>query len=400
MEKNELYWDPFDYEIQADPHPIWRRMREEAPLYYNERHDFWTLTRFQDVLDALIDWRTYSSAKGDIIEIIRAGEMPENLRSLVMTDPPDHTSLRLLLNKAFTPRSVAALEHTIRGFTKQLLDPWVGTDGFDFVADFGAKLPGMVVAALLGTPESDLESIRVTTDASLHRGEDEQGMETFKRHASVVADFFADCVADRRKRPRDDMMSQLLEAEMVDESGNRRKLTDVEAVGFIHLLSAAGNETVAKFTGWAGATLATFPDERTKLLENPGLIPNAVEEILRFEPPTMTLARVVQRDVTLHGQLVPEGAVIVVVISSAGRDPRKFADPDRVDVERKIDRHTSFGFGGHVCLGVPLARLEARIVIEETLARFPRWEVDWDNCDIVRSGSAVRGYSKLPILLS
>ena len=195
------------------------------------------------------------------------------------------------------------------------------------------------------------------------------------------------------------MMSQLLEAEMVDEHGTRRKVTDIEAVGFIHLLSAAGNETVAKFTGWAGATLATYPDEREKLLAQPGLIPNAVEEILRYEPPTMTLARVVQRDVVVHDQVVPEGAVMVVVISSAGRDPRKFTDPDRLDVGRQIDRHTSFGFGGHVCLGAPLARLEARIVIEETLARFPTWDVDWDNCDIVRTGSAVRGYSKLPIVL-
>jgi cytochrome P450 len=193
------------------------------------------------------------------------------------------------------------------------------------------------------------------------------------------------------------MISELLAAELTDASGARRKLRDAEATAFIHLLAVAGNETLAKFVGWAGALLARFPAERAKLVERPGRIPGAVEEILRYEPPSLALARFVQRDVSLHGRVVPEGSVLVLITAATGRDPRQFPDPDRFDVERPISRHLSFGVGPHVCLGAPLARLEARIILEETLARVPRWDVDWASTEIVHTGSAVRGYSKLPI---
>jgi cytochrome P450 len=397
---DELYWDPFDHALHWDSHPVWRRMREEAPLYRNDRHDFWALTRFGDVLDALVDTSTYSSAQGDIIELIRGGPIPEYMRSMIFIDPPEHTILRQLVSRAFTPRRVAEIEIRTRELVRGVLDRYVGAGGFDYVEDFGARVPGMVIAALLGTPESELERIRHLTDESLAR--DEAGNMVHDRGRELLGEYFAECLAERRARlgrgqPTDDMMSALAAAEITDLDGNRRTLTDDEAVSFIHLLSAAGNETVARFTGWAAATLAQFPAERAKLAARPDLIARGVEEILRYEPPSMSLARVATREVTWYGETLPAGSVVVLVTAATGRDPRKFADPDRLDVERTIDRHLSFGFGAHVCLGASLARLEGRVMLEETLARFPEWDVDWDAVDIVHTGSAVRGYARLPI---
>jgi cytochrome P450 len=359
-----LYWDPFDYVLHADPHPVWRRMREEAPLYRNDRHDFWALTRFDDVLRALVDHETYSSARGDIIEIIRSDISNEYLKSLISQDPPSHTVHRQLLSRAFTPRAVARIEERVRGFAQRVLDEQIGSGGFDFVDGFGALIPGMVIAAMLGTPDSDLDEIRGLTDAQLHVEEGDDAYDSnWDASASTLGDYFMEHVRARRQQPRDDLMSALVTMEFTDEHGVTRKLTDMEACRYIHLLSGAGNETVARFTGWAGSTLALYPGQRAKLVARPDLIPNAVEEILRFEPPSMSLARVVTKDVTWYGEVVQEGAVLMLVTAATGRDQRQFPDPDTLDVERHIDRHLSFGFGVHVCMGASLARLEGRIVL-------------------------------------
>jgi cytochrome P450 len=393
-----VYWDPFDYGLHADPHPVWHRMREEAPLYRNDRFDFWALTRFDDVLRALVDHQTYSSARGDIIEIIRSDISNEYLQSLISQDPPSHTVQRQLLSRAFTPRAISRIEERVRGFAQRLLDERAGSGGFDFVDDFGARIPGMVIAAMLGTPDSDLDHIRRLTDSQLHVEEGDDAYDSnWDDSASALGDYFMEHVHARREHPGDDLMSALVTLEFTDEQGVSRKLSDMEACRYIHLLSGAGNETVARFTGWAGSTLAQHPDQRAKLVARPDLVPNAVEEILRYEPPSMSLARVVTKDVTWYDQVVPEGAVLMLVTAATGRDQRQFADPDTLDVERHIDRHLSFGFGVHVCMGASLARLEGRIVLEETLARFPEWGVDWNGTEIVHTGSAVRGYSRLPI---
>jgi len=395
----DLYWDPWDYALHADSHPTWRRMREEAPLYRNEQHDFWALTRFQDVLDALVDWRTYSSARGDIIELIRGG-VPESSRSLIFEDPPEHDLHRQMLIRAFTPRAVQRIEDRVRAFVQRLLDERVGSSGFDFVDDFGARVPGMVIAAMLGTPDSDLDDIRRLVDAQLHLDPgDPMDRSQYNDNAARLVDYFLDFARARRADPQDDLMSALVTLEFTDLDGVTRPLSDAEAATYIKLLASAGNETTARFTGWAGAVLAQFPDQRAKLVAQPALIPNAVEEILRFEPPSMALARVAQRDVEWHGQVLPAGSVLVLVHAATGRDPRQFTDPDVLDVERRIERHLSFGFGLHVCMGASLARMEARIILEEVLARFPVWDVDWDATDIVHTGSAVRGYRTLPITI-
>jgi cytochrome P450 len=374
-------------------------MRDEAPLYYNAEYDFWTLTRFRDVLEVLVDWRNYSSSKGDVIEVIRGGPLNEYSRSLIAEDPPAHTVHRKLLSRAFTPRAMKKIEDRVRLFARRVLEERAGCGGFDFVDDYGARIPGMVIAAMLGTPDSDLELIRSLTDASLHI---EPGKpfdrSTFDDLSVKLGEYFAEQAKARRKKPADDIMSTLVTMEFTDDQGLTRKLHDMEAVGFIKLLSAAGNETTARLTGWIGATLARHPGERAKLVSRPELIGKGVEEILRYEPPAMALARVVQRNSIWYGQMVPEGSVMVVVLAATGRDERQFPNPDVVDVERPIDRLLSFGFGPHVCLGASLARMEGRIVLEEMLSRFPEWDVDWPDTEMVHTGSQIRGYCRLPIV--
>jgi cytochrome P450 len=393
---SEIYYDPYDREIDADPHPVWRRMRDEAPLYRNDRHDFWALSRFQDVLDASLDVATYSSARGTVLEMM-GQDLP--VRPMIFMDPPEHDRLRALVSRAFTPRRIAGLEPSIREIVRGYLDVQVGGSGFDFVADFGAKVPMMVISSMLGVPEEDREQIRQWTDQMLHREPGEvDPMARIGPIMGEIAGYFMRYVNERRKQPRDDMMTDLLEAEIEDETGKKRRLSDAEVLPFILLLSGAGNETVARLLGFAGAALARFPEEREKLVANPGLVPNAIEELLRYEAPSPVQGRTVMRDVEWYGTRIPEGSVMLLLTGSAGRDERQYPDPDRFDVERKIGRHLSFGYGTHFCLGASLARLEGRVALEEVLARFPRWEVDWSGAERVTT-STVRGFAKLPIRL-
>lgn len=389
-----MYYDPYDRDVDADPHPVWRRMRDEAPLYRNERFDFWALSRFQDVLEASVDTQTYSSARGTVLEMM-GKELP--LRPMIFMDPPEHDHLRALVSRAFIPRRIAGLEPGIREIVRGYLDPQVGGAGFDFVADFGAKVPMMVISSMLGVPEEDREQIRQWTDEMLHREPGE--VDPTPRIAPMMAEIagcFMRHLSERRERPRDDMMTDLLHAEIEDETGGKRRLSDAELLAFILLLSGAGNETVARLLGFAGATLARFPREREKLVERPGLIPNAIEELLRYEAPSPVQGRTVMRDVECHGVQVPAGSVMLLLTGSAGRDERQYPQPDRFDVERDVGRHVSFGYGAHFCLGAALARLEARVALEEVLARFPRWDVDWSGAERVTT-STVRGFAKLPV---
>lgn len=321
------------------------------------------------------------------------------MRPMIFMDPPEHDRLRALVSRAFSPRRIAELEPTVREIVRGYLDPQVGGSGFDFVADFGAKVPMMVISAMLGVPPEDREQIRQWTDETLHRepGEVDPGPRIGPILAQVGG-YFLRYVNERREKPRDDMMTDLIEADIEDETGTKRRLADAELVAFIMLISGAGNETVARLLGFAGHTLARNPREREKLVERPGLIPNAIEELLRYEAPSPVQGRTVMRDVEWYGTPIPAGSVILLLTGSAGRDERQYPDPDRFDVEREVGRHMSFGYGTHFCLGASLARLEGRVALEEALARFPRWEVDWDGVERVTT-STVRGFAKLPIRL-
>ena len=393
--KTDIVYDPYDYAIDADPHPVWKRMRDDAPVHWNEQYQFWALSRFADVYEASRDIETFSSARGTVLELI---DRPiETFAPMIFQDPPYHTLLRALVSRAFTPRRITALESRIRELVARYLDPLRGADSFDFVQEFAAKLPAMVIGSLLGVPEADQEMVRIQTDEMLHI---EPG-ETLANKQAVtdLFGYFFELARERRAHPRDDLISALLESEITTDDGSPRRLDEMELLAFIGLLSGAGNETVARLLSWAAVLLARNPDQRALLAADPTLLPNAIEELLRYEAPSPIQARWVTRPIEMHGVTIPAECKIALLTGSAGRDEREYPDADRFDVRRTFSRHASFGYGPHFCLGAALARLEARVALEETLARFPTWDVDEAGLRWVHT-STVRGYETVPFLPS
>ena len=280
-----LKYDPYDLEIDADPYPIYKRLRDEAPLYYNDEFGFYALSRYEDCRRGLADAKRHSSRRGGILELIKANiDMPPG--TLIFEDPPAHTAHRGLLSRVFTPRRVAALEPKIREFCARSLDPLTGVADFDLVADFAAEMPMRVIGMLFGIPESDQEGIRATTDASL-RTEAGQPMEV-SEDTPFSTDVFAEYIDWRLEHPSEDLMTELLTAEFEDETGTTRRLTRDEALLYTTVVAGAGNETTTRLIGWAGKVLAECPESRRELVEDPTLIPNAIEELLRYESPGPT----------------------------------------------------------------------------------------------------------------
>ncbi len=389
-----LYYDPYDFAIDTDPYPLWKRLRDEAPLYYNERYDFWALSRFADVEKGLVDWRTYISGKGSVLEMIKANiEIPPG--SILFEDPPAHDEHRSLLARVFTPRRMTEIEPKVRQFCADTLDPLVGSGGFDFIRDLGAQMPMRTIGMLLGIPEGDQEAIRDRIDAGL-RLEDGSMPDREATGGYTNHDAFGEYIDWRMENPSDDLMTELINARFTDVTGTERTLSREEILGYVGLLAGAGNETTTRLIGWAGKLLAEHPEQRAQLVADPSLIPNAVEELLRYEAPSPVQARVVTKDVEWHGQTVPEGSVMLLLNGSGNRDEREFPDADRFDIHRRIGHHLSFGYGIHFCLGSHLARLEGRIAVEEVLKRFPEWDVDWDNA-VQAHTSTVRGWERLPV---
>ena len=389
-------YDPYDVMINADPYPAWRRLRDEVPLYYNEQHDFYALTRYEDVERALVSWETFSSAKGAIIELIQAGiEFPPGI--LLFEDPPIHDIHRGLLSRVFTPKKMNALEPQIRQLCADCLDPLVGSDGFDVIADLGAQMPMRVIGMLLGIPEQDQEAIRDNADRNL-RTEEGEKMRVETEKLDIGGDMFAEYIEWRSHNPSDDLMTELLTAEFEDETGTVRTLTREEVLTYIAVVAGAGNETTTRLIGWAGKVLSDFPDARKEVAADLSLVPNAIEELLRFEPPAPHVARYVAKDVELHGQTVPEGSVMLLLMGSANRDDRKYPEGDRYDPRREIKGHLAFGFGLHFCLGAALGRLDGRVALEELLKRFPEWTVDMSKARLSPT-STVRGWETLPVTL-
>ena len=392
----DLYYDPYDFDIDSDPYPIFRRLREEQPLYYNERYDFFALSRFDDVQAASVEWKTYISSKGTVLEILKSDlELPPG--SIIFEDPPNHDLHRGLLSRVFTPRRMLDIEPKVREFCANTLDPLVGTGGFDFIGDLGAQMPMRTIGMLLGIPESDQEAIRDRIDHGLRLTEGGMPDVDAQTVANASAnDVFAEYIEWRAKHPSDDLMTELLNAEYEDLTGTLRKLTRDEVLGYVGLLAAAGNETTTRLIGWTGKVLSEHPDQLRELAEDRTLVPNAIEELLRFESPSPVQARYVTRDVEHHGQMVPEGSAILLLTAAGNRDDRKFPNGDTFDIHRSIDHHLAFGYGIHFCLGAALARLEGRIALDEVLQRFPSWEVDKDRAVQART-STVRGWERLPV---
>ncbi|HEY9310797.1 cytochrome P450 [Williamsia sp.] len=390
----QLDYDPWDAALNADPYPMFKRFRDEAPLYYNEVHDFYAVSRFDDVSRVLVDHQSFSSARGAVLEIIKSGiEIPPGL--LVFEDPPIHDFHRGLLSRAFTPRKISGLEPKIREFTARCLDPLVGGDRFDFVEQLGAVMPLRVVGMLFGIPEDYQRLVQEDGDKFVRT---ERGGQMTDNPDGAITDgqVFADFIDWRTDHPADDLTTELLHAEFEDETGSTRKLRREELLMFMNLVAVAGAETTTRLIGWAGKLLSEHPAQRAQLVADRTLLPGAIEEMLRFEPPALQAARYVTRNAEFYGTTVPEGSSILALIGAANRDERRFGeDADTFDITRSPRQHLSFGIGAHYCLGNALARIEGRIALDEIMNRFPDWEVDLDSA-MFSSSSTVRGWDSMP----
>lgn len=390
-----LYYDPYDVDIDADPHPVYRRLRDEAPIYYNEQLDFWGLSRFADVESALKDWQRLSSARGDILEVVKANPtMPPGV--FINEDPPEHTMHRALVSRAFTPGRMRKLEEQIRAFCAACLDPLVGEDRFDFVLDLGAQMPVKAIGMLMGIPEADQPSVRDAAVRKLRNKPGEPLQVTKDHYFSGKA--YAEYVAWRAEHPSDDLVTELLNVEFEDLSGTTRKLTHDELLTFIAVIAGAGVETTGRLFGWIGKVLADHPDQRAEIVADRSLVANTIEELLRYEPPGPHVARYVAEDVEYHGRTIPAGSALLLMIASGNRDERRFEDPDRFDIHRNIGQSLTFGYGAHYCLGAALARIEGRIALDEVLNRWPEWDIDIDAARRAPT-STVRGWDSMPAMV-
>ena len=390
----EIYYDPYSIEIDQDPYPLWKRMRDETPLYRNEHFNFWALSRYEDVRAVCLAPKGFLSGHGAVLEMMT--EELNDFPVLVWTDPPVHDSQRRLVARAFTPRRVSALEPWIRELCSNLLDELVPQGGFDFLEEFAAQIPSRVISHLVGVDPEDQEMIRLTIEETFYLDPETGQSNPISQGASDrLREYLSDLRDRRTATPQEDLMSALVQAEMDLGDGPQRLAPD-HVVGFMNEITAAGTETVARMLGWAAVLLDRNPDQRRLLVDDPSLIPGAVEETLRYEPPSKVQARYVAEEVEFYGETLPVGSKLLLLTGAAGRDDRVYEDPDRFDVTRPTDRHLSFGLGVHFCLGASLARLEGRIALEELLKRVPEWEIDYDNAVQLHT-STVRGYHHLPL---
>jgi cytochrome P450 len=382
-------WDPYDPVHFANPYPAFRRLREQAPLYYNEKYDFYAISLYDDVVRGLGDRDTFISGYGSTIDILKAKfPIPDGL--FIFHDQPKHGIYRSLLTKVFTPKRVAALETQIRTFCARALDPLVEGGEFDFIENLGLEMPLRVIGMLLGIPDDDLKrhQKRMNEQSRIEPGQPQQ------QH-SLGGEAFEQYLDWRLNNPSDDIITDLVTTDFQDASGVVRKLRRDEVMVMINLLYGAGNETTNRLIGWTGKVLAEHPDQRREIYENRQLIPQAIEEILRFEPPGPSVARYVANDVEFQGVKVPKGSALLCLVAAANRDESKFVNGEQFNIHRGRSPHLTFGYGFHNCLGNALARMEGRIALDEILNRFPEWDVDLKKGHLTASVN-VRGWETLP----
>jgi len=394
MTSADVHFDMYDRELYASPYGMFRRLRDEAPLYRNEEYDFYAVSRHDDVARVLSDRAVFTSSKGGVYQIASAGiEMPPGM--FIFEDPPLHTIHRGLVSRLFTPRAIGRIEPRIRALFEAAADELVGAERFDFVKDFANMLPIQVIGMLLGLPDSDLASLRDTFHRSQNEATADPDRDAFAGVAEAAV-WFTEYLDHRAANPTDDLMTQLLNTEFEDQTGTRRQLARDELLLFLVLITGAGSDTTVNAISWAGSLLGDHPEQRRKLIEDPALISNAVEEVLRYESVSYHICRTTTIDVELHGQTVPAGSIIVTLPGSANRDERHVEDPDRFDITRSPGQAYQFSFGPHFCLGASLARLETRVAVEALIARIPDWTVDHEGAALT-TGIDTRGWDRLPV---
>ncbi len=386
----QVVYDPYDWKIHDDPYPTYRLLRDEAPAYYNEQRDFWALSRHEDVMAAFRDPVTFSNRRG--VSIDDVGDAPAVMSFLGM-DPPEHGRLRTLVSSGFTPRRVAQLEPRIRALATHYIDAFIERGACDFVDEFAGKLPMDVISEMVGVPPDDRDTLRGWADTVLHREEGSQAVPPAgQKAAAQLIGYFAQHVETRRKGAGDDDLTDALVAAEIE--GDR--LEDRDIIAFLFLMVIAGNETTTKLLANALYWISRNPEQRALLDADPGLIPGWAEETLRYDPSSQLIARTTTRDFDIHDRTIPEGAKLALLIGAANRDERVFGDPDTYAIERVTQPSLAFGQGTHFCLGASLARLEARVSLEEIHARLLNFEID--EAGLVRVHSSnVRGFAKMPI---
>ena len=388
-----VVFDPYDYGFHDDPYPVYKRLREESPLYHNPELDFWALSRHADVTAAFRDATRLSSANGVSLDPAAWGPHAHKTMSFLAMDDPRHLRMRQLVNKGFTPRRVGGMADRIREITLQHLEPALASGSFDWIDQVAGKLPMDVISDLMGVPDVDRAEIRRMADLVVHREEGVLDVPDAAIEASLnLVVYYADMVAERRRHRTEDLTSALLDAEIDGD-----KLTDDEIIGFMFLMVVAGNETTTKLLGnslyWAGHN----PDQFAKVVADHDLVADWVEETLRYDTSSQMVARCAAVDVELEHGVIPAGSKVLLLIGSANRDAAVFADGDRYDLER-TDKGSlvSFGSGVHFCLGAHLARLEATIALREFVTRVRAYSVDEPGIERVHSTN-VRGFAKLPV---
>lgn len=390
-----MYYDPTDWQTQIDPYPTYAQLRAEAPVYHNEKMGFWALSRFEDVWDAHLDFETFTSIYGQTLE-----KVTTPLPMMISMDPPKHTRVRQLVSKVFTPRRIAQLEPTVRAITTERLaglEPGCQIDLFDQLA---SVMPMDVISSMLGIPPEDRERVRNDTNTFMHRESNTLEIPPVAREAAGrILEYFVAFIREREARPQDDLISALIGSELRDvETGEMTRLSADELLGFCMLLGSAGHETTARLICNSAVTLARHPDQRAEFTADPNVRDNAVEELLRFDPPSQVQGRWSTREWTRHGVTIPADVRVLLLTGSAHRDPEQFEAPNRFDIHRKLDRTVHFGQGHHLCIGKSLARQECRVAFEELLARFPEYEIDESELEWSHNNN-VRGYAKVPMRL-
>ena len=392
-----MEFNPLSDDFFNDPYDTYRWLRDEQPCYFNERFGFYALSRFDDVVAAHRDWRTFSSEHGLTLDVLTDPDADVKGQSIIMMDPPDHDRMRKLVSRAFTPRSITRMEPIALAVMTKYLDAVEGAGSFDAVADFAAPFPVEVISAILGVPEADRQQIRHWTDLMLSRLPNDPKPTQEGMHAGLEQVlYFLELIKDKRRNPGDDMIDHLIAAEVEDEDGSTHRLTDEEVAGFSTLIAAAGSETVTKLVGSAVVLFHRNPGEWAKVLDDRSKVVNAVEETLRYWAPSQYQGRYSHLDSDWHGTTIPAGFPVFLVTGAANRDPREYDDPDRFDVDREIGLSVGLGHGVHSCLGAALARLESRMAIELWADRFPAYSVDEAGCRRVNM-SNVAGYSNVPV---
>jgi cytochrome P450 len=390
-----IAFDPYDYAFQEDPYPVYARLRAEEPLHHNVQHDFWVLSRYADIQQALRTEGTYSNRMGVTIDRSAWNEGAHKVMSFLALDPPHHIRIRSLVARAFTPRRVKELGPRIQELTEHYLEPALERGAFDWIKDVAGRLPMDVISEMMGVPESDRDEVRRLADLLVHR---EEGVDDVPASgveaAGKLFTYYADMLAQRRRRPTDDLTSALLAAQIDDD-----RLNDDEIIAFLFLMVVAGNETTTKLLGNAVFHLTRHPDQHRAVFGDGFPVEPWIEETLRYDTSTQMLARFLLHDVELHGRMAPAGSKAVVLLGSANRDERVFDRPDEFDIHRDKDelaKLLSFGGGRHFCLGANLARLEAQTALRELVRRVRRIEVDHDSAVRVHSVN-VRGFASLPM---